>query len=73
MDREQFPMYELSNPLECTPRELTLKLVKQHGFLLHRVVALTETIIKQGLSKYADGCSDIMKEITAEETILKQG
>ena len=73
MDSEKFPMYDLSNPLECTPRELTLKLVKQHGFLLHRVVALTETILKQGFSKYADGCSDIMKEVTAEETVLKQG
>ena len=28
IDREKFPTYDLSEPLKCTPRELTLKLVK---------------------------------------------
>jgi len=45
-DKEKFPTYDLSEPLKCTPRELTLKLVKQHDFLLHRVAALHETVLK---------------------------
>lgn len=45
-DKEKFPTYDLSDPLKCTPRELTLLLVRQHEFLLHRVKALTETVYK---------------------------
>ena len=46
MDKEKFPTYDLSDPLKCTPRELTLKLIRQHEFLMHRVVALSETMMK---------------------------
>ena len=70
-DREKFPIHDPSDPLKGTPRELTLKLVKQHGSLLHKVVALTETLLKQGVAKYAGGCPDIMKEISAEETVSR--
>ena len=28
VDKEKFPTYDLSDPLKCTPRELTLKLIK---------------------------------------------
>ena len=46
-DKDKFPTYDLSEPLKCTARELTLKLIRQHDYLLHRVVAMTETIIKK--------------------------
>ena len=70
-DKEKFPAYDASDPLKCTPRELTLKLIKQHDFLLHRVVALTETMQKHNVSKYVEG-TDMMKEIDAEEALSRQ-
>ena len=42
LDKDKFPTYDLSEPLKCTQRELTLKLIKQHNYLLNRVVAMTE-------------------------------
>ena len=55
----------------CTPRELTLKLVKQHDFLVHRVVAMQETIVKQNVNRHLEG-TDILKELDAEETMSRQ-
>ena len=55
----------------CTPRELTLKLVKQHDFLVHRVVAMQETIVKQNVNRHLEG-TDILKELDAEETKSRQ-
>ena len=71
IDKEKFPTYDVSDPMKCTPRELTLKLVKQHDFLLHRVVALTEAARKTTLSRYAEG-TDLMKDLEAEETVSRQ-
>ena len=42
MDRDKFPTYDPSEPHKCTPRELTLKLIRQHEFLLNRLVAQTD-------------------------------
>ena len=70
VDLEKFPKYDPTDPLKCTPRELTLKLIKQHDFLLHRVIALSETVRKQTLNKYGEG-TDIVKDISAEETLSR--
>ena len=73
LDKDKFPTYDLSVPLECTQRELTLKLIKQHNFLLHRIVAMTETMVKSNLAKYGvDGASELMKDVEAEETLTRQ-
>ena len=70
IDRERFPSYDPTDASGCTPRELTLKLVKQHDFLLHRVVALCETMHKQNINKYLEGLPQ--GEIDAEETLSRQ-
>ena len=73
MDKDKFPTYDMSEPLKCTPRELTLKLIRQHEFLMHRVVALAETLKKQTIQKYnGDGCKQMLKDIHTEETVSKQ-
>ena len=71
IDLEKFPKYDPTDPLKCTPRELTLKLIKQHEFLVHRVVALSETFRKQTLTKYGEG-TEMIKDISAEETLSRQ-
>ena len=71
LDKEKFPTYDLTDPLKSTQRELTLILIKQHDFLLHRVVALNGTIKKQNLSKFSNGF-DCLKEVEAEETVSRQ-
>ena len=69
-DKERFPTYDPTDAISCTPRELTLKLVKQHDFLMHRVVALLETIHKHNMNKYVDGLPQA--DINAEETLSRQ-
>ena len=74
-DREKMPTYDITDPLKNTPRELTLILVKQHDFLLHRVIALNETIGKMNASRHVgspDVSHDLLKDIEAEETLSKQ-
>ena len=48
-----------------TPRELTLKLIQQHEFLLHRCISLTDT-----LQKY-NGLSEIQKKPSEEDMTQK--
>ena len=44
--------------------------IKQHDFLMHRVVALLETIHKHNMNKYVDGLPQA--DINAEETLSRQ-
>ena len=78
VDREKFPTYDTKEPMKNTPRELTLKLIKQHEYLLHRLIAVTETIGKKDFSQSrinqhcgggTDSSAEILKEIDAEETL----
>lgn len=70
-DKERFPTYDNSDSLRCTPRELTLLLIRQHEFLMHRVVAVSEAIKKQTIIKYGEG-TDMAKEVEAEEMVSRQ-
>jgi len=70
IDREKFPTYDMADPLKCTPRETTLKLIKQHEFLMHRVVALTEAVRKSTLTKYGND-TEMLKEVNTEETVSR--
>ena len=72
MDKERFPTYDLTDPLKSTQRELTLILIKQHEFLIHRVIALNGTIKKQNLSRFSSNGFDALKEVEAEETVSRQ-
>lgn len=69
-DKERFPAYEAGDSVGCTPRELTLKLIKQHDFLLHRVIALSETVYRHNMSKYAEGVP-LRKDVEVEETLSR--
>ena len=70
-DKERFPTYEPGDSIGSTPRELTLKLIKQHDFLLYRVIALSETIHKHKMGKYAEGVPHLLRDIDAEETLSR--
>lgn len=69
-DREKFPTYDISDPLKCTPRELTLKLIKQHEFLMHRVVGMNDSMVKRDTSMRQVGLdnSDILRVDDADAT-----
>jgi hypothetical protein len=61
LDRYEFPTYDISDASSCTPRELTLSLVKQRDFLLNRVLGLTEITLQNNKQKYAKK-KDLVKE-----------
>ena len=63
-DKTNYPSYNPKDPFKNTQRELAVTLLKQHEFLITRVVALNELGLKCADSRFgADGKVKFLKAI----------
>ena len=68
-DKVCYPPYDPRDPFKNTQRELTLTLLKQHEFLLSRVIIMNELGLKTASERFgADGKVKFLKAILNQVT-----
>ena len=68
-DKASYPPYDPRDPFKNTQRELTLTLLKQHEFLLSRVIIMNELGLKTASERFgADGKVKFLKAILNQVT-----